>query len=142
MLLSVGRKVLGFGEGDEDDVRALGEFCKPAAHGARVCCAWQSMNVAMKDQEQVAAPVLLDRPGPPIGPHRVDRGSRVAHGRAGRRTSWHRHQYRSLRGPAGTPCPSSRPVTVWRSPARLMAVRAPRELVARPERAQPGRTAQ
>lgn len=51
MFATVGRKVGRVGEGDEDDVGVVSEVGEAVAHGARVCCAGQSMNVSVENQD-------------------------------------------------------------------------------------------
>lgn len=66
MLVAVGRHISRIGEGNDRDIGVAPELVESVAHGTDMCCAGQSIDVSVKDQDQIAAAVIGDHPRSPV----------------------------------------------------------------------------
>ncbi len=62
MLALVRPQCLGVGEHNEHNLGRATEFVEMIAHGDRMINAWQSMTVAMKDQQHRMTPLIAQSP--------------------------------------------------------------------------------
>ena len=69
--------MFGLGEGDDDDFRLSSEFIEAVAHGDRMGCAWESMDMAMKDQDDGLAALISQHPGAAVSVNQFDRRGRL-----------------------------------------------------------------